>query len=110
MHVDKVKPLAFDVSSEMRQLVETSLDLAPVVSVAPVVDQPAEIIDSDARTPSARVRQLAPVVRLHPDPDRRQTFVRNVDGVWVDHLHLLETQQEGVKRTVLQKWRPEKND
>jgi hypothetical protein len=90
MHVDEVKPLAFNVRSEMRQLVETSLDLAPVVSVAPVVDEPAEIIDSDARTPSARVRQLAPVVRLDPNPDRRQTFVRNVDGVGIDDLRLLE--------------------
>jgi len=53
------------------------------------VDEPAEIIDSDARMPSARVRQLAPVVHLYPDSDRRQTFVRNINGVGVDYLCLL---------------------
>ncbi len=80
-HMDEVDSLSLDVGREVGKLIQAMFDLAPIVGVSPVADEPLKVIDPDPRRPAPGVGKLAPIVRLYLRPDGGKAFIRYVDRV-----------------------------
>jgi len=73
-----------DLGDELRQRVERRLDLAPVVAVAPVFDERAQLRQLDTLGPVADGLLVGPARRPHAPPELVDLFLRNVDPEGAD--------------------------